>query len=150
MFSQRTLVHCDCERTFDVIADVGRYPEFVPGWEEVRLLRTAADSLLVDQRVRLAGVSTWVRSEATLRRPEFIHVRPADPRAKGLQLEWRLAPDSRGSCWVSLVVRGQASSRVLRLALDVMAQRVGRQWLELFAARLAALNGAPDKSQPDI
>ena len=54
---------------FDVVADVARYPEFVPGWLEVRVLREEASELLVEQRLGFGAFSSWVRSRATLRRP---------------------------------------------------------------------------------
>ena len=143
MFSESRVVGCECERIYDVVADVERYPEFVPGWHEVRVLHKDDAGLLVEQRLGLGFVSTWVRSQALLRRPQSIVVQPADERASGLHLEWRFERCVTGGCHVALHIYGQSSSRMLALALDAVVDQVGRRFVELFAARSAALHGAP-------
>lgn len=143
MFSETRVVRCECERIFDVVADVVRYPEFVPGWLEVRVLHEEASELLVEQRLGLGAFSSWVRSRATLRRPESILVRPLDDRAAGLHLEWRFARDAAGSCNVWLEIHGQSSNHLLAAALDAAGEHTGRRLIEIFAARSAALHGAP-------
>lgn len=139
---------CECERLFDVVADVARYPEFVPGWQEVRLLQQDERGLLVEQRLGLAGAGQWFRSLAVLKRPDSIVVRPVDAGADGLVLEWQFQRLEPAGCAVRLEVRGQSSSRILALALDVAARQVGGKLLDLFAARAAAVDHVPRKPQP--
>lgn len=143
MFSESRVVGCECERIYDVVADVERYPEFVPGWHEVRVLRRDDASLLVEQRLGLGAINTWVRSQALLQRPQSIVVQPVDERASGLHLEWRFERCVTGGCHVTLHIYGQSSSRMLALVLDEVADRAGHHFVELFAARSAALHGAP-------
>lgn len=133
---------------FDVVADVERYPEFLPGWHEVRILRRQGLDLLVEQRLGLAGLTRTMRSLARLQRPESIVVRPVDGLTEGLSLEWRFTDRAAGGCDVSLMVRGQSSSRLLELALDVAAHQAGRELVDRFAARAAAMDQSPCKPEP--
>lgn len=142
MFSEQATIGCECEALFDVVADVARYPEFVPGWREVRVLRDDQQGMLVDQHLAFGGIGTWVRSLALLYRPERIEVRPLDTNVGGLHLKWHFAPAPAGGCDVSLRVDGRASSRWLAPALETLVDQVGRRLVSVFAARAVALQDA--------
>lgn len=147
MFSQRRQVSCDCERLFDVVADVARYPEFVPGWHEVRVMQRDSD-LLVDQRLGFGAAQVWVRSRARMRRPCWILVRPERSDAAGVELEWHFERQVTGGCEVLLHIRGQAASRLVAMALESVIKRVGGRLVEVFAARAEALYGSPCGTTP--
>lgn len=88
MFSENRVVGCECGRIYDVIAEVARYPEFVPGWLAVRVLHEDDTSMVVEQRLGFGAFDTWVRSKATFQRPVSIQVRPLDDQAAGVSLDW--------------------------------------------------------------
>lgn len=126
-----------------MVADVARYPEFVPGWHEVRVLGQEGGALVVDQRLGIGPMSTWVRSRAQLQRPQWIVVRPVDERATGMYLEWHFERHVTGGCEVVLHIRGQTGNPVVSATLDAVINQLGRRMVDLFAARVAHLYGSP-------
>ncbi len=143
MFSDVRVVGCNCERIYDVIVDVARYPEFVPGWLEVRVLHQDATTMVVDQRLGSGLFSAQLRSVARFKRPLFLQVRPLDERATGLNLEWSFAPHATAGCNVSLRIFGQSSHRLLASSLDAAVMHAARRLIDVFAARSRALSGEP-------
>lgn len=80
------------EKVFDLVADVERYPEFLPGWREVRILRREAGELLVEQQLGLRGFTFRFRTTALLERPEQIHIRTRERPFRYLEQYWRFQP----------------------------------------------------------
>lgn len=147
MFSENRVVACECERIYDVIADVARYPEFVPGWLAVRVLEQGDSIMIVEQHLGFGAFGTWVRSRAVFERPVSIQVRPVDEYATGLNLEWYFQRQADAGCTVSLRIFGQSSNRLLASALDAAGEHAGQRLVDIFAARSAALHGAPCNPQ---
>ncbi len=143
MFSNGRVVGCNCERLYDVIFDVARYPEFVPGWLEVRVLHQDATTMVVDQRLGSGLFSAQLRSVAKFERPSFIRVRPLDDRATGLNLEWSFAPHDSTGCNVSLRIFGQSSHSLLASSLDAAVMHTGQRLIDIFVERSRALPGEP-------
>lgn len=147
MYSEHRLVHCDCERFYSVVADVQHYPQFVPGWIDVRVYPREEGRLEVAQYLRIGPARRWIRSLAFLEPPHRIRVRPMEPGAAGLDLEWRFSRAEAG-CRVSLEVRGRATSLLLAMALDAVAAHAGQRFVDVFAARARLRDGLPYRPEP--
>lgn len=87
------------EAMFDLAADIERYPEFLPGFLDSRVLRREGERLLVEQRIGAAGLTYRFQSEAVLDRPTRIHVRSGSFPFRRLDEEWRFEPRD-GGCLV--------------------------------------------------
>lgn len=127
------------EGMFDLVADIERYPEFVPGWRSVRVLERAEGRLRVEQSIgpRLLGLR--FRSRAALCRPASIEVRAEDGPLGALQLAWSFEPLAGSGCRVRLRVSADIRSRVVRAALDELHART----VPAFERRAAQLYGRP-------
>lgn len=84
------------DQMFDLVADVERYPEFVPGYQEVRIREDAGDRLLVDQQVRFGPTPARFSSVATLERPSRIFIRSTDSPFADLEVDWRFLDHDEG------------------------------------------------------
>ena len=104
------------EWVFDLVADIERYPEFVPLYRASRILYRDGERLEVDQTVALAGMSYRFTSRAELRRPSTIDVRSTDLAFGTLSVHWELERRGEAKCRASF-----------RLAFDSAAPLPG--WL---------------------
>lgn len=89
-----------CERVFALVADIERYPEFVPGYRASRVLGQREDRLQVEQVVGLGGLQFRFRSQAELDPPRAIQVHSADFPFRELAIRWLFEP-AGGGCRVT-------------------------------------------------
>ncbi|MEJ2344547.1 MAG: type II toxin-antitoxin system RatA family toxin [Gammaproteobacteria bacterium] len=89
---------------FDLVLDVERYPEFVPGYRAAKVLRREANFLEAEQVVTLAGMQGRIVSSATYERPRCIEIQSQDEPFSRLRIEWDFQGIDRGSCEAHLSV----------------------------------------------
>lgn len=82
------------QAVFDVIADVARYPAFMPGFKAVETLGRDGDTLFVRQTVGAGGLTNTFLSRATFSEPERIDIVSEDAPFRRLQQSWRF--EARG------------------------------------------------------
>ena len=115
------------EQMFDLVADIGRYPQFVPGYREARVLVREAGRLRARQRVGLGVISASFDSEAELQRPHHIRVRSHERPFHTLAIDWYFERRDDGCC-VQCLAEFRLAGGLTALALT--------PWLDLFAHHL--------------
>ena len=121
----------DCRRTFDLVADIERYPEFVPGWLSVEICRRAETTIEVRQVVRAAGVRLAFESVATLEPPHRIVIAARKGVFDVFEIEWHFDGGSRG-CRVTLKTRVALRNRLLQAVLVPVLERQHREIVRSF------------------
>lgn len=119
------------EQLFDLVADVDRYPEFLPWWIEARVRERDGDVYYTDQVVGFGPVREHFGSRTVLRRPERIEVTSGDPPFQRFQLVWRFTPVSASGCRVDLKADIEFRSRILR---DAFGWRLAGETRRIIAA----------------
>ena len=144
MYKESKTVSCDCERLYDVIADVASYPNFLPGWDRVEVIEQADGSLQVEQHVKFGPLNEKLRSTARFERPRSIIVEP-DPAQKtaGVALEWHFSATAEGHCQVALQVEGRARNAIVRRLLNGFIHQASRDMIGRFTRRVQALYDVP-------
>jgi coenzyme Q-binding protein COQ10 len=122
------------ERVFDLVADIERYPEFVPGYASARILSREGDRLVVEQTIGLSGFRERFVSEARLERPARIVVRSRGKLLQRLEIDWQFAGTGDG-CQVTLLMNYRLSSKVLDFALLPLLDLMAEQTLQAFVRR---------------
>lgn len=89
-FRMTRVINQPRELVFDVVADIERYPEFVPGFSGARIDRQDADTLYVTQHVGIPAMSVNFRSVARLQRPRGITIDSDEWPFRRLHQEWTL------------------------------------------------------------
>jgi coenzyme Q-binding protein COQ10 len=117
------------EQLFDLVADIERYPDFLPEYRASHIRRREGDTLYVDQTVGLAGFELAFQSIATLERPGRITIRARDHLFRRFQIDWRFdaAP---GGCLLSFRMSYKLGSRML--------EGIAGRWLDRAAKRIVA------------
>lgn len=130
---QVTLPHAR-DSVFDLVLDIERYPEFVPGWREVRVLERGQHWLRVEQRIGTGLIRLRFVSLASFERPHRIGIESARFPFRHLQIDWRFTSVPDG-CLVEL----DASLALVAMnrLVDPLAAQFGAGMLDSFRRRAA-------------
>lgn len=132
------LVAASPERMFELINDVERYPEFVPGCAAAQVLERGPDSL----RARLTVGSGLMRTSFVTRNrlspPGAIRMELDEGPLKSLTGQWTLTPvGGQGvtGCQVELDLRFEVQGGLAGLALGPAIERLAGSLVDAFVAR---------------
>ena len=138
-FSDYAELPWNCRQLFDLVADIQRYPEFLPYWREVRILESGGDRLYVQQRLDAGPVPVRFRTRVAFEPERRIHITTEDGPLRGMEIEWRFEPAGEDRCHVSLRVQREPVRGPLRGPLEALLTRSSRELLPLFRRRAREL-----------
>lgn len=131
------------EQMFDMVADVARYPEFLPWVSAMRVRSSSETEMVADMIVGFKGLRETFTSRVKKRRPETIHVEYVDGPLRYLRNDWRFRPGEDGGCLVDFAVDFEFKSRVFEMLAGQVFDRALRKMIGAFEERAAALYGSP-------
>jgi len=138
------------EQMYDLVADVGRYGEFLPWVSAIRVRSNSATQMVADMIVGFKGLRETFTSKVEKRRPNEIHVDYVDGPLKYLHNDWRFRPDGKGGCLVDFCVDFAFKNRVFEMLAGQVFDRALRKMIGAFETRAAALYGSPEASADGI
>ena len=95
------------EQMFQLVADVHRYPEFLPWCVGARIVSREENRLVADLTIGFKLFRETFRSEVTLERPHQVQVRYLNGPFRYLNNTWKSRPGPRWiSSWISSSARG--------------------------------------------
>jgi coenzyme Q-binding protein COQ10 len=127
------------EQIYAVVADIERYPEFVPGWSSARVIRRQDQVCHVEQEIGLGPVRLSFASRAELRPPERIVISTSERPFRRLEIDWVFVQDQNPGCEVRLSVDVEISAGLLRPVVQGRFESVAARLIPLFMARTEAL-----------
>ncbi len=134
---------------FDLVADVERYPEFVPFCEMLQVRGRRRDGerevLVADMSVGYKLVRETFTSKVTLDRPAFeIRADYLDGPFRALENSWSFTPLPESGCTISFCIQYEFRSRTLAVLMGAMFDRVFRTFADAFEARADEVYGKPE------
>jgi ribosome-associated toxin RatA of RatAB toxin-antitoxin module len=132
------LVGASPERMFDLINDVERYPEFVPGCAAAQVLERGTDSLRARLTVGSGAMRTSFVTRNTLQRPHSIDMELDEGPLRSLAGKWRLTPVVAGEmvgCRVDLDLAFETQGGLVGLAMGPAIERLAGSLVDAFVAR---------------
>jgi coenzyme Q-binding protein COQ10 len=126
---------------FDMVADVRRYPEFLPWVTAMRVRRDTAEETLADMIVGFKGLRESFTSRIRKQRPDALQVDYVEGPLKYLRNEWKFRPEGEG-CAVDFAVDFQFKSRVFEMLAGKVFDTALRRMIGAFEARAADLYGS--------
>lgn len=127
---------------FDMVADVGRYAEFLPWVAAVRVRRDSDSEMLADLIVGFKGLREQFTSRVIKERPGRIAVDYVDGPLKHLHNEWRFKDRSDGGCEVDFTVDFSFRNGIFERLAGQVFDRALRAMTSAFVERADALYGA--------
>lgn len=130
------------QRMFDLIADVERYPEFLPLMREARIVHRAADAYETEQVMALGLLAYRFRTRTVLKPPHSILVTSADRGFRRFDIRWSFAPAPKGGCRIDFALDCEVRSLWLKPLGDVWAAQMALTTVNAFVMRAHRLNAA--------
>lgn len=123
---------------FELINDVERYPEFVPGCAAAEVLERGVDSLRARLTVGSGPLHTSFVTRNTLLAPHAIEMDLDEGPLKSLKGRWKLTPVAAGDvvgCRVDLDLAFEVQGGLAGLALGPAIERMAGSLVDAFVAR---------------
>jgi len=137
------------QQMFDLVADVERYPEFLPWCVGARIRRTIGTTLFADLVIGFKMVRERYTSKVVLDRPNWrIDVTYTEGPFHYLDNHWVFEPAEDGGCDIDFFVDFEFRSRVLQLLIGALFNEAVRLMVHSFEKRAAQLHGADGRRAP--
>ncbi|MCJ1961867.1 MULTISPECIES: type II toxin-antitoxin system RatA family toxin [Novosphingobium] len=131
------------EQMFDLVADVGRYQEFLP-WVVATRVRSDSDTEMVaDMLVGFKALREKFTSRVEKTRPREIRVHYVDGPMKDLDNVWTFHPVDETSCDVEFDVRFSFRNALFEKLAGQYFDKAFRKMVAAFETRASELYGAP-------
>jgi coenzyme Q-binding protein COQ10 len=148
-FSNKRRVLHSASQMFDLVADVERYPEFVPLCHSLKIRqRTPRDDgtevVVADMTVSFKLVREAFTSEVMLDRPNLkIAVRYLRGPFSSLENRWTFEPKGETACDVGFYIAYEFKSRMLGLLMGSMFDAAFGRFSAAFEKRADVIYGKP-------
>lgn len=136
------------EQLFNLVADVERYPEFLPWCLAARIRRREGQTIHADLVIGFRMVRERFTSKIDLAPPQRIDVAYAEGPFKYLNNHWIFEPAPGGGCVLDFFVDFEFRNRMLQKVIEVLFQEAVRRMVSAFEGRARALYGTAGQPAP--
>jgi coenzyme Q-binding protein COQ10 len=146
-FSTSRRVRHSAPNMFDLVADVEKYPQFVPLCSALRVRERknagdGAEVVVADMTVAYKLIRETFRSRVTLERPALqILVEYLDGPFRRMENRWTFRPLDAQSCEIGFFISYEFKSRVLGMLMGTMFDAAFRRFAAAFERRADEVYG---------
>ena len=139
---KRVLPH-SADQLFDLVADIERYPEFLPWCIGSRIRSRRENLVIADLVIGFKGIRERFTSEVTLNPPAMrIDVKYREGPFKYLNNHWIFNAQPDGSCEIDFFVDFEFRSRLLQKVMGMLFNEAVRRMVAAFETRAEQLYGS--------
>src|SRR3954470_3872985 len=148
-FSSKRRIRHSASQMFDLVADVERYPEFVPLCKSLKIRQRTAkpdgtEIVIADMTVSFKLVRESFTSKVTLDRPNLkILVEYLKGPFSKLENRWTFEPRSETACDVGFFISYEFRSRMLAMLMGAMFDAAFQRFAAAFEKRADVIYGKP-------
>lgn len=139
--AEKRVLPYTAEQLFDLVADVARYPEFLPWCIGARIKRREKDLLVADLMIGFKMVRERFTSRVTLNRPGRIDVAYTEGPFRYLNNHWIFTPVGQSECEIDFYVDFEFRSRLLQRVIGLLFDEAVRRMVGSFERRADELYG---------
>jgi coenzyme Q-binding protein COQ10 len=146
-FSSRRRVNHSAPQMFDLVADVERYPEFVPLCQSLRIRQRTpgpdgTEVVICDMTVSFKLVRETFTTRVTLDRPHLtIGVEYLRGPFSNLENRWTFEAKSENACEVGFYISYEFKSRMLAMLMGTMFDTAFQRFAAAFEKRADKIYG---------
>ena len=112
------------KQIFNLVAEVEKYPAFLPLWREARISQrsvnsTGAKVYTTDQILQIGPFRKRFRTHTTLNSPHSIHIASTDSLFRQFSIDWRFLAEKKNTCMIEFELNCVATSPLLRPVFDI-------------------------------
>ncbi len=132
------------QQMYALVADIDRYPDFLPWCIAARVTRRDGDVIYADIVIGFKMFRERFSSKVTLRPPDSIQVDYIKGPMRYLNNHWRFEPHGQG-CLIDFYVDFEFRSTLLQGVIGLLFNEAARLMVSAFEARAKALYGSPTR-----
>ncbi|HTB45545.1 MAG TPA: type II toxin-antitoxin system RatA family toxin [Acetobacteraceae bacterium] len=140
--AERQVIPYRPDQLFDLVADVAKYPQFLPWCVAARVRHRTEHELLADMTIGFGPFRETFATRDTLDRPRTVKVRYETGPFRYLNNEWNFLPHPDGT-EVAFFVDFEFRSRILQAAIGVVFNEAVRRMVKAFQKRARDVYGPP-------
>jgi coenzyme Q-binding protein COQ10 len=135
-------------RMFDLVADIERYPEFLPWCVAVRVTKREGDTVFADLVVGLGMMRETFTSKVTLSPPPGgdragrIDVTYLNGPFRYLNNHWLFEPAANGACRIDFYIDFEFKSALLQKLMEAVFNEAVRRMVGAFESRARKIYGS--------
>ena len=136
------------EQMFDLVADVGRYQEFLPWVSATRVRSDSGTQMIADLVVGFKAIKETFTSRVHKTRPSELRIDYVEGPLKYLNNNWTFEPDGAGGTRIGFCVDFAFKSRIFETLAGQMFDRALRRMIGAFETRAHELYGPGGAAAP--
>ena len=130
------------EQMYGLVADIERYPEFLPWCRAARITKREEGVVYADLVIGFKVFRERFTSKAVLRSPDAVDVSYIKGPMRHLNNHWRFEPHPKG-CLLDFYIDFEFRSRIMQKAIGVLFNEAVRRMVSSFERHARALYGSP-------
>lgn len=134
------------QQMFDLVADVTRYPEFLPWVVATRIKSDSETEMVADMLVGFKMLREKFTSRVIKHRPDEIHVRYIDGPMRDLDNRWQFRPLGDDACEIHFSVTFSFRNALFEKLAGQYVDRAFGKMVAAFETRANALYGSSSSS----
>ena len=133
--SRNALVMFSCEQMYNLVNDIEKYPEFIPGCADAKCISSSEQQMEGALFISKLGVSKWFSTTNQLTYPNNIKLELRDGPFKHLSGTWHFIKLDENACKVELNLEFEFSSKVIEMAFGKIFNQVISSMVTAFTQR---------------
>ncbi len=138
--AEKRVLPYDREQVFNLVADVERYPEFLPWCVACRIKRRESPTVFVaDLIIGFKMIRERFTSRVALNRPQRVDVTYHDGPFRYLNNHWSFEPTEDGGCAIDFYIDFEFKSKTLQKIIGTLFNEAVQRMVNAFEHRAAVL-----------
>ena len=129
------LVPFSSAQMFDLVADVARYPEFMPWCGGAQVHEQSEQGMTASVTISIAGIKQTFTTQNTHDYPNHISLQLVDGPFSDLKGDWYFTALGEDGCKVEFVMEYAFASRALEMVVGPIFNRVANSFIDSFTRR---------------
>ena len=138
------------EQMFDLVADVDKYPQFLPWVVATRVRSRTEEELVADMLVGFKALREKFTSRVELSRPTRLEVHYVDGPMRDLDNLWQFRDLPEGGCEVDFSVDFTFRNKMFEMLAGQYFDRAFRKMVTAFEERAESLYGSNNSSAQSV
>lgn len=139
--NKHALVPYSAEQMFDLVNDVSKYQEFLPGCKRSDVLKESEDFMQAKMVLAKAGIEQTLVTQNKLIRGKSIEMGLADGPFKSLSGGWTFTPLSDNACKIELNLHFKFASKLVDIAFGKVFRGLTNNMVNAFSQRAKQVYG---------
>ena len=132
---RNALVPYSAEQMFDLVNDVDKYDEFLPGCETSTVLSQSDEQMKASMVISKVGVRQTLTTINQLERGKYIKMDLSDGPFKSLKGGWTFTPLSDEACKIELNLDFVFSNKLMEMAIGKVFNSLANSMVSAFSQR---------------